>query len=127
MCENRSLHTHSSFRLLVVRLGAMGDILHALPAVSALRAAHPEWHIGWVVEPRWRALLKAGSEGPWDRGNDSEPRGTTMPLVDQLHFAGMREWKSRPLSSATRAEIHALRRELRAEGYNAVLSGIFID
>ena len=49
----------SKFRLLVVRLGAMGDILHALPAVTALRQAHPEWVIDWVVEPRWRALLAA--------------------------------------------------------------------
>jgi len=53
------LHTQSKFRLLVVRLGAMGDILHALPAVTALRQAHPGWVIDWVVEPRWRALLSA--------------------------------------------------------------------
>jgi heptosyltransferase-1 len=51
----------SNFRLLVVRLGAMGDILHALPAVTALRLAHPDWRIDWVVEPRWRALLAAES------------------------------------------------------------------
>ena len=37
----------------------MGDILHALPAVTALRLAHPGWEIDWVVEPRWRALLAA--------------------------------------------------------------------
>lgn len=43
----------------MVRLGAMGDILHALPAVTALRQAHPEWVIDWVVEPRWSALLAA--------------------------------------------------------------------
>ena len=29
----------------------MGDILHALPAVTALRMAHPGWMIDWVVEP----------------------------------------------------------------------------
>ena len=43
----------------MVRLGAMGDILHALPAVTALRKAHPEWVIDWVVEPMWSALLTA--------------------------------------------------------------------
>ncbi|MGB6721312.1 MAG: hypothetical protein WBE72_10990, partial [Terracidiphilus sp.] len=53
------MHTGTKFRLLVVRLGAMGDILHALPAVTALRQAHPNWVIEWVVEPRWRALLAA--------------------------------------------------------------------
>ncbi len=36
---------------LVVRLGAMGDIIHTLPAVSSLG------HVTWVVEPRWAALL----------------------------------------------------------------------
>ena len=41
-CEKiQSLQTQSKYRLLVVRLGAMGDILHALPAVTALRQAHP--------------------------------------------------------------------------------------
>jgi len=30
---------------------------NALPAVTALRLAHPGWVIDWVVEPRWRALL----------------------------------------------------------------------
>lgn len=54
----------------MVRLGAMGDILHALPAVTALRQAHPSWHIGWVVEPRWQALLRAGTEGPREQGNE---------------------------------------------------------
>src|ERR1035438_7883033 len=43
----------------------MGDILHALPAVTALRQAHPGWVIDWVVEPRWRALL-AGQEAAED-------------------------------------------------------------
>ena len=48
----------------------MGDILHALPAVTALRQAHPYWVIDWVVEPRWRALLAA--EGSTGRGTGPE-------------------------------------------------------
>lgn len=43
--------------LLVVRLGAMGDILHTLPAVTGLHWKHPEARIHWVVEPRWQVLL----------------------------------------------------------------------
>ena len=39
----------------------MGDILHALPAVTALRNAHPGWVIDWVVEPRWQGLLATQS------------------------------------------------------------------
>ena len=32
-------------RVLIVRIGAMGDVLHALPAVAALRALRPEWEV----------------------------------------------------------------------------------
>lgn len=112
VCENRSLHTQTQFRLLVVRLGAMGDILHALPAVTALRAAHPSWRIGWVVEPRWRALLGAP---------ESDSRGPLQPVVDRLHFAHIRNWKQSPLSRNTLADIRALRRELRGCQYDVVV------
>jgi lipopolysaccharide heptosyltransferase I len=110
-------HTHSRFRLLVVRLGAMGDILHALPAITALRRAHPGWQIDWVVEPRWRALLSAA--GAQDR-DTSEPR-PRQPLVDCLHFASTKEWRRAPLRSSTRREIISLRRDLRDAHYDAVL------
>ena len=113
------MHAQSSFRLLVVRLGAMGDILHALPAVTALRRAHPEWHIGWVVDPRWQALLKAGNR---EQGSGiREGRGPEMPVADRLHLVSMRDWKRRPFGHKTATEIKALRRELRAVGYDAVL------
>lgn len=42
---------------LVVRLGALGDLIHTLPAVAALRRAHPHARIDWLVEPRHRELL----------------------------------------------------------------------
>ena len=46
-------------RLLIVRLSAMGDIIHALPAVTALRNAFPSASIGWLIEERWAELLCA--------------------------------------------------------------------
>ena len=102
----------SKFRLLVVRLGAMGDILHALPAVTALRLAHPGWIIDWVVEPRWRALFAA---------EDSLGRVTSCPLVDRLLFAPTKEWRAAPFSEKTHHEIRLLRQTLRAGEYDAVL------
>jgi len=112
LCENGTLPTQTSFRLLVVRLGAMGDILHALPAVTALRLAHPSWHIGWVVEPRWQALLAAPGAGT---------RGSAMPVADRLHFAPTRDWKRHPLNPKTAREIMDIRYEIRAAGYDAVI------
>jgi lipopolysaccharide heptosyltransferase I len=48
--------------VLVVRLGSMGDILHALPAVASLRGAFPDAQIDWVVEERWRELLEGNPD-----------------------------------------------------------------
>jgi heptosyltransferase I len=45
-------------RILVVRLGAMGDILHTLPAVASLKHSHPGSRVTWVVEARWSPLLE---------------------------------------------------------------------
>jgi heptosyltransferase I len=111
------LQTQSKFRLLVVRLGAMGDILHALPAVTALRMAHPEWGIEWVVEPTWRALLAADGS----LGRDTGKAAAMQPLVDRLHIASSKQWRKNPLASQTRREINLLRRALMSEHYNAVL------
>jgi heptosyltransferase-1 len=102
--------------LLVVRLGAMGDILHALPAVTALRMAHPDWLIDWVVEPRWRALLAAeGSTGRQSAQNSAQP------LIDRLHFAATKEWRKSPFSRQTLHEFKAFRTALRAGEYDAVI------
>ena len=53
-----SAGTPSSPRILAVRLGAMGDIIHTLPAVAALKRGHPGSHVTWVVEPQWAPLLE---------------------------------------------------------------------
>ncbi len=45
-------------RVLVIRMGAMGDILHALPAVASLRAAG--FRVTWIVKPQFRELLEGG-------------------------------------------------------------------
>jgi heptosyltransferase-1 len=45
-------------RILAVRLGAMGDIIHALPAVASLKHSHPGARLTWAVEPRWAPLLE---------------------------------------------------------------------
>lgn len=44
-------------RVLVLRLGAMGDVLHALPAVELLRRSFPGITLHWLVKPQWIPLL----------------------------------------------------------------------
>jgi lipopolysaccharide heptosyltransferase I len=44
--------------ILIVRLGALGDVVHAIPAAAALRRAHPGAVIDWVVESRHRPIVE---------------------------------------------------------------------
>jgi lipopolysaccharide heptosyltransferase I len=45
-------------RILIVKLGSIGDIVHTLPALAALRAAMPRAEISWVVERRSAEILR---------------------------------------------------------------------
>jgi heptosyltransferase-1 len=94
----------------------MGDILHALPAVTALRQAHPDWIIDWVVEPRWRALFAA--EGSTGRHSERSP---AQPLIDHMHFAATKEWRKAPFSHQTREQFKALRGAFSGGEYDAVI------
>lgn len=86
----------------------MGDVLHAMPAVAALRQRHPEWVVGWAIEPRWSALLEAS-----DRSALPEERGPRKPLVDLWIPVQTQQWKAHPLAWSTQIDVRALRRELR--------------
>jgi len=82
----------------------MGDVLHALPAVAAARAARPDWEIDWVVDPRWAPLLV-----------DAEGQG---PVVTRVHLAETKLWSKAPASPAALRSIFKLRRALRREKYD---------
>jgi heptosyltransferase I len=45
-------------KFLVVRLSSLGDLVHTIPAVAALRATFPSARIDWVVDRRWLPLIE---------------------------------------------------------------------
>lgn len=49
-------------RFLLVRLGSLGDVIHALPAAAALRDAYPSARIDWVIAPAWARILEGNSD-----------------------------------------------------------------
>ena len=95
----------------------MGDVLHALPAVTALRKAHPAWKIDWAIDPRWLALLTAEHENA-ALGAD---RNRARPVVDQIYLVPTKDWGRAPFKMQTWREIRELRRDLRVGLYDAVL------
>jgi heptosyltransferase-1 len=44
-------------RILIVKLGALGDVVHAIPVAAALRRAFPSARIDWLVSPKHREIL----------------------------------------------------------------------
>jgi len=45
-------------RYLLVRLGSLGDVIHAIPAAAALRAHAPDAQIDWLVDPRYADVVR---------------------------------------------------------------------
>ena len=101
--------------LLIVRLGSMGDIIHTLPAATALRRVFPEVNLGWVVEERWAELLCTLPEPR------SGPRSPRRPLVDQVHTVNTKAWRRSLFSSQTWEQIAAGLSELRAQRYDVAV------
>ncbi len=69
-------------RILVVRLGSMGDVIAALPAVASLKHSIPHSKITWVIDPKWSLLLE---------GN---PYVDSVLHLDRRTFTGLRNaWR----------------------------------
>jgi len=80
-------------RILIVRLGSLGDLVHTLPAVAAIRRANPEARIDWLVDSPHREFLEL------------------VPILSSLvvlRGRGIRAWLD-------------VRRELRATSYDVAV------
>ncbi len=45
------------YRILIIKLGALGDVLRTTPVLPVLRTQYPDAHITWVTEPSCLPLL----------------------------------------------------------------------
>lgn len=86
-------------RILIVRLSALGDIIHGLTLLTALRQCLPDATIGWLCEPAGAQLLEG------------------HPLLDRLHVAPRRNWKLKRWRAFGTA-FASLRRELKGAAYD---------
>lgn len=87
-------------RILIVKLSAMGDVIHALPVVPYLRSAAPSAEIHWAVDARFAGLLE---------GNPGIAKVVSLPI---------KEWKGRAGSPGTWREALAAVCALRRERYD---------
>lgn len=90
-------------RVLIVKTSSMGDVVHALPAVSDMRRAVPGLEVSWLVEAPFAAI----------------PR--LHPGVDHVVPIAWRKWRKTLWRAETRAAIAGVRAELRRAPFDLVL------
>lgn len=90
-------------RIALIKTSSMGDVIHALPVVTDLRAAEPGVVIDWVVEESFAEL----------------PR--LHPGVADVVPVAIRRWRNDWFSAACRAERRQVRGRLAAARYDLVL------
>jgi ADP-heptose:LPS heptosyltransferase len=49
-------------KILIIKPSSLGDIIHTLPAVAAIRDANPDAEITWVINPEWAPLLRGNRD-----------------------------------------------------------------
>ena len=92
--------------ILIVKLSAIGDVIHTLPASNALRKAYPEARITWLVE-----------EAAYDLVKDH-------PALDRVLVSKRKRWLKElqsPLFLNAVKEIYGFIKELRDTHYDMIL------
>lgn len=90
-------------RVLLMKTSSMGDVIHALPALTDAKRAIPSIEFDWVVEESFAEIPH------WH------------PAVRDVIPISFRKWRKGVTSTETRVAFRALRQRLRAEKYDMVL------
>ena len=93
-------------RIALVKLSAIGDVVHALPVAAALRAGLPQARLTWVVERREAAVL---------RGNPA------LSEIVPIDTRGWRRVRSALAIAEAAGAVVALGRHLRAERFDVAI------
>lgn len=95
-------NTPNPKRILVIKLGSMGDIVHCLPSVRQLRDHFPDAEIDWLVERKNKAVVDMG--------------GLSVRVVPIDTY----QWRHSPGIGSAR-EIVEFLWELRSDGYDCAI------
>ena len=87
-------------KILIVRLGSLGDIVHTIPAQQQIFRQLPKADIHWLTEPPYETLID------------------TIPGISKIWLAATRKWRRQFLSAA---EIFKLVGALRDQRFDIAL------
>lgn len=89
-------------RVLIVKISALGDVIHALPTLAWLKSIDPSVEIDWLVEEGFAPLLEGHS------------------LLRKIHRLGLKRWRREGWLAAVKG-VKSTIAELRRENYDLVL------
>ncbi|MEW5974337.1 MAG: lipopolysaccharide heptosyltransferase I [Acidobacteriota bacterium] len=90
-------------RILIIKLGSLGDVVHTLPALVDLKRSFPDSQIDWLVERRVAVILQ---------GN---------PLLHQIIEVDTQLWRRRWWTAEARRQLQQALRTLRSRQYDLAL------
>ncbi|RMG49370.1 MAG: lipopolysaccharide heptosyltransferase I [Acidobacteria bacterium] len=93
----------ADMKILIVKLSSIGDVIHTLPALAALRRRFPEARISWIVERSSASLLR------------------DHPYLDDLIEIDTRLWRRRWSSPSTWRQMRSALTALRAHRFDVGL------
>ena len=91
----------SQKKFLIIKLSALGDIVHALPVARTLRQAYPDAFIAWMIEERYQGLLH------------------NNPDIDKIIPIRIKYWRKN-LNRGTLKEIIQIIKNLRQQNFDVV-------
>jgi heptosyltransferase-1 len=92
-------------RVLLIKLTSLGDLIHALPALSDARNARPGIEFDWVVDENFQEIAL------WH------------PAVSRVITTNHREWRGALASADTHGSISKTIEQIRASEYDLVIDG----
>jgi lipopolysaccharide heptosyltransferase I len=92
-------------RILLIKLTSLGDLIHALPALSDAKSAHPELEFDWVIDEHFQEIA------------------TWHPAVKYLITTNHRMWRGALAHPSTLGSISRLVARIRTAEYDLVIDG----
>ncbi len=90
-------------KILIIKPSSLGDVIHALPFLNAVKKTFPDSEVDWVISKNLKGILEDN------------------PLINELIFLDKDSWKNMKKLPETLSELSSLRKTLKSKHYDIVV------
>lgn len=94
---------NKKLKILIVRLSAIGDVIHSTPVLHSLRRKFPDAHIAWAVEDKASAII------------------INNPLIDEVFVFPKQRWKKRGFNIKNLSEYFSVIKKIRERNFDIAI------